>query len=71
MNKILDELVVLGGSKHITRSPRMNIAPDLNNHLRSIDLFRSMIIKKNRSKVRDSHWIVIGKSLDSHRIVIG
>ena len=38
----------------------MNIAPDLNNHLRSIDLLRSMIIKKNRSKVRDSHWILIG-----------
>ena len=46
---------------------RMNVAPDLNNHLRSIDLFRSMIIKKNRSKVRDSHWIVIGYSSDSHR----
>ena len=39
---------------------RMNVSPDLNNHLRSIDHFRSMIIKKNRSKVRDSHWIVIG-----------
>ena len=38
---------------------RMNVAPDLNNHLRSIDLFRSMIIKKNRSKVHDGHWIVI------------
>ena len=35
----------------------MNVAPDLNNHLRSRDLFRSLIIKKNRSKVRDSHWI--------------
>ena len=34
---------------------RMNEVPDLNNHLWSIDLFRSMIIKKNRSKVRDSH----------------
>ena len=50
---------------------RMNVAPDLNNHLQSIDLFRSMIIKKNRSKVRDSHWIVIGWSLDSHWRVIG
>ena len=39
---------------------RMNVALDLIGHLRSIDLFRSMIIKKNRSKVRDSHWIVIG-----------
>ena len=39
---------------------RMNVAPDINNHLRSIDLFRSMIIKKNRSKVLDSHCIVIG-----------
>ena len=39
---------------------RMNIAPDINNQLRSIDLFRSMIIKKNRSKVHDSYWIVIG-----------
>ena len=28
----------------ITRSSEMNIAPDINNHLRSIDLFRSMII---------------------------
>ena len=50
---------------------RMNVAPDLNNHLQSIDLFRLMIVKKNRSKVRDSHWIVIGWSLDSHWIVIG
>ena len=41
----------------------MNIAPDLHNHLRSIDLFRSMIINKNRSKVLDSHQY-------SHRIVI-
>ena len=39
---------------------RMNVAPDLNNHLWSINMFRSMIIKKNRSKVRESHWIVIG-----------
>ena len=38
---------------------RMNVAPDLNNHIRSIDLFRSMIIKKNRSKAHDSLWIVI------------
>ena len=38
----------------------MNVAPDLNNHLRSIDLFRSTIIKKNRSKVCDSNSIVIG-----------
>ena len=37
----------------------MNVAPDLNNHLWSIDLFRLMIIKKNRSKVHDSHLIVI------------
>ena len=29
---------------HITRSTEMNIAPDVNNNLRSIDLFRSMII---------------------------
>ena len=34
-----------------TRSSEMNIAPDINNHLRSIDLFRSMIILNNRSKV--------------------
>ena len=27
-----------------TRSSEMNIAPDIKNHLRSIDLFRSMII---------------------------
>ena len=27
-----------------TRSSDMNIAPDINNHLRSLDLFRSMII---------------------------
>ena len=39
---------------------RMNVAQDFNNHLRSIDLFRSMIIKKDRSKVRYSHWITIG-----------
>ena len=39
---------------------RMNVAPDLNNQIRSIDLFTSMIIKKNRSKVCDSDWIVIG-----------
>ena len=39
---------------------RMNVATDLKNHLRSIDLFRSMIIKKNKSKVCDSHWIVMG-----------
>ena len=38
---------------------RMNVAPDLNNHLWPIDLFRSMIIKKNRSKACDSHRIVI------------
>ena len=40
----------------------MNVAPDLNNHLRSIDLFRSMIIKKTQSKVPDSHRIVIGNT---------
>ena len=34
----------------------MNIAPDINNYLRSIDLFRSMIISNNRSKVRDDHY---------------
>ena len=33
----------------------MNIAPDINNHLKSIDLLRLMIIKNNRSKVRDGH----------------
>ena len=38
---------------------RMNVAPDLYNHLWSIDRFISMIIKKNRSKVGDSNWIVI------------
>ena len=27
-----------------TRSSEMNIAPDINNHLSSIDLFRSMVI---------------------------
>ena len=32
-----------------------NIAPDINNHLRSIDLFRSMIIQNRKSKVRDDH----------------
>ena len=31
----------------------MNIAPDINNHLRSIGLFISMIMWNNRSKVRD------------------
>ena len=49
----------------------MNQAPDLKNHLQSKDLFRSMIIKKNRSKDRDSRWIAIGLSLDNHWIVIG
>ena len=39
----------------------MNVAPDFSNHLWSIDLFRSMIFKENRSKIRDSHWIVIGQ----------
>ena len=38
---------------------RMNVAPDLISHLQSIDLFRLMIMQKNRSKVPDSHWIVI------------
>ena len=53
------DIVADGGS--VPRSSiRINVAPDLNNHLRSIDLFRSMIIKKNRSKVRDSHCIDIG-----------
>ena len=28
----------------ITRSSEMNVAPDINNHLRSIDIFRSMVI---------------------------
>ena len=41
------------------KSYEMNIAMGINNHMMSIDLFRSMIIKKSRSKVRDSHWIVI------------
>ena len=50
--------IVLPCSDYILR---MNVAPDLNNHLLSIDLFRSiMIIKKNRLKVRDSLWMVIG-----------
>ena len=49
--------IVLPYSDYILR---MNVAPDLNNHLLSIDLFRSMIIKKNRLKVRDSLWMVIG-----------
>ena len=40
-------------------SIRINVAPDLNNHLQSLDLFRSIIIKK-RSKVRDSYWMAIG-----------
>ena len=31
-----------------TRSPEMNRAPDINNHLRSIDLFRSMINDQNK-----------------------
>ena len=38
---------------------RMNNSTGSNNHLQSIDLFRSMIIKKNKSKVRDRYWIVI------------
>ena len=33
---------------------RMNLAPDLNKHLQPIDIFRSMIIQKNRQKVRDN-----------------
>ena len=40
-----------------TRSSEMNVAPDINNHLRSRDLFGSMIILNNRSKVRDDHEI--------------
>ena len=32
---------------HKTKSYGMNIAPDINNHLRSIDLFRLMIIYSN------------------------
>ena len=48
------DIVADGGS--VPRSSiRINVAPDLNNHLQSLDLFRSMIIKKNRSKVRFSH----------------
>ena len=39
---------------------KMYNSTESNTPLRSIDLFRSMIIKKNRSKVRDSHSIVIG-----------
>ena len=31
------------GHIEVTRSSEMNIAPNINNHLRSIDLFRSMI----------------------------
>ena len=46
----------LGKPDHL----RMNLAPDLNKHLQPIDIFRSMIIQKNRSKVLDSHWIVVG-----------
>ena len=39
------------GKRVKTRSSkRMNVAPDLNNHLWSIDLFRSMIIKKKNQK---------------------
>ena len=53
------DIVADGGS--VPRSSiRINVAPDLNNHLQSLDLFRSMIIKKNRSKVRDGHWKLIG-----------
>ena len=40
-----------------TRSSEMNVAPDINNHLRSRDLFGSMIILNNRSKVGDDHEI--------------
>ena len=52
---------------------RMNVAPDLNNHLQSIDLFRNIdqkfVIVIGQSL--DSYWKVIGKSSDSHWIVIG
>ena len=34
---------------------RMNNRTGSNIHLRPIDLFRSMIIQKNRQKVRDNH----------------
>ena len=36
----------------LTKSSEINIAPDIKNRPRSIDLFKSMIIKNNRSKVR-------------------
>ena len=59
------DIVADGGS--VPRSSiRINVAPDLNNHLQSLDLFRSMIIKK-----KDQNFvIVIGWQLDSNRIVI-
>ena len=37
------------------KSYEMNIAMGINNHMMSIDLFRSMIILSNRSKVCDDH----------------
>ena len=58
------DIVADGGS--VPRSSiRINVAPDLNNHLQSLDLFRSMIIKKDKNFV-----IAIGWQLDSNRIVI-
>ena len=35
---------VVGVALSITRSSQMDLASDIKNHLRSIDLFRSMII---------------------------
>ena len=37
--------VVADGGSVPRSSIRINVAPDLNNHLQSLDLFRSMIIK--------------------------
>ena len=69
------DIVADGGS--VPRSSiRINVAPDLNNHLQSLDLFRSMIIKKDKNFVivigwqLDSNRIVIAESSDSYRIVI-
>ena len=54
-----DETGVCQGKMTKQDHLRMNNSTGSNNHLQSIDLFRSMIIKKNKSKVRDRHWIVI------------
>ena len=40
----------------------MNVSPDLNKHLQSIDLFRFMIIKKKRSS-GSSLWITLDRFL--------